>query len=53
VRFILEEQLLLSGDNKINWKNILLVERLKTYSEGIAFIVTFLIKVRNLSLELA
>jgi hypothetical protein len=41
VRFILEKQLLLSGDNKINWKNILLVERLKTDSEGIAFIVHF------------
>ena len=41
VRFILEEQLLFSGDNTINWKNIQLVERLKTDSEGIAFIVHF------------
>ena len=41
MRFILEEQLLLSEDNKINWKNILLVQRLKTDSEGITFIVHF------------
>jgi hypothetical protein len=41
VRFTLEEQFFLGGDNVINWKNILLVERLKTDSEGIAFIVHF------------
>lgn len=41
VRFTLEEQLFLSGDNAINWKNIQLVERSKTDSEGIAFIVHF------------
>ena len=37
----MEEQLFLIGDNTINWKNIQLIERLKTDSEGIAFIVHF------------
>ena len=41
VRFIVEEQLFLSGDNAINWKNIRLVERLKTDSGDYAFTVHF------------
>jgi hypothetical protein len=42
VRFTLEERFFLSGDNVINWKNILLVERLKTDSGDYAFTVHFL-----------
>ena len=41
VRFIVEEQLFLSGDNTINWKNILLVERLRTDGGNYAFAVLF------------
>lgn len=37
----MEEQLLLIGDNEINWKNILLVERLKADSGDYAFTVHF------------
>jgi hypothetical protein len=41
VRFILEEQISLMGDHGINWNTITLVQRIKTDSEGIAFIVRF------------
>lgn len=37
----MQEQFFLIEDNVINWKNIQLVERLKTESEGITFIVHF------------
>jgi hypothetical protein len=37
----MDEHLFLIRDNEITWKNILLIERLKTDSEGIAFIVHF------------
>ncbi|HEY6540180.1 MAG TPA: hypothetical protein VIZ18_04545 [Ktedonobacteraceae bacterium] len=41
VGFTLEEQPVLIGDNAINWKRILLVERLKTESGDYAFTVYF------------
>ena len=41
VRFIVEEHVLLGRDNTINWKNILLVERLKAGSGDYAFTVYF------------
>ena len=41
VRFTLEEHRVLSADNAINWKSILLVERLKTESGDYAFTVYF------------
>ena len=37
----MEEQLFLSGNNAINWKNILLVERLRTDGGNYAFTVLF------------
>jgi hypothetical protein len=41
VRFTVEEQRVLSADNAINWKSILLVKRLKTESGDYAFTVLF------------
>jgi hypothetical protein len=40
-RFTVEEQPVLIGDNAVNWKSILLVERLKTESGDYAFTVHF------------
>src|SRR5579859_1887431 len=41
VGFTVEEQSILIGTNAINWKSILLIERLKTESGDFAFTVYF------------